>query len=78
MCGPWESVVMGEKFYIVHKRNGRGAKLRKVEAASLDDMATKMRQIWNEYVRVNVFGIRTTDDGMSVYMLSGDGIVETA
>ena len=69
---------MGEKFYIVHKRNGRGAKLRKVEAASLDDMATKMRQIWNEYVRVNVFGIRTTDDGMSVYMLSGDGIVETA
>jgi hypothetical protein len=68
---------MDEKFYIVHKCNGRGAKLRKVEAASLDDMATKMREIFRGYVRVNVFGLRVTGAGLRLYMLSGDGIVET-
>jgi hypothetical protein len=63
------------RFYVVHKCNGSGAKIRKVEAASYEDMAVKMREAKNSYTRVNVFGLHATEAGIEVYSIV-DGVIE--
>ena len=63
------------RFYVVHKCNGAGAKIRKVEAASYEEMAAKMREAKNSYTRVNVFGFHATEAGLEVYTIV-DGVIE--
>jgi hypothetical protein len=67
--------VIMNRFYVLHKCNGSGAKIRKVEAVSYDDMAAKMREAKNSYTRVNVFGLHVTEAGLEVYTIV-DGVIE--